>query len=231
MEEIKSSAVRITAVSKIYTSGSRSCTVLGSIDYASRSNTLDLFLGPSGSGKTTFLAVSAGLLKPDRGSVELFGNDIGTLSRKELQQLRAKRLSFIFQNFLLISSMSLFSNILLAAGIAGVKQPREKVLAAMEELRIEQLQKLYPEEVSHGEKQRAVIARALVTGADLIFADEPTAALDRSQAESVMKILKGLTEQHNCSVLVASHDPVLKDYADRSYNISEGRLTACAKNG
>jgi putative ABC transport system ATP-binding protein len=183
-------------------------------------------VGRNGSGKTTLLTLMAGLIEPSEGSVSLFGDDVGEYSEEELQRLRARRIGFIFQNFLLIESLSVLENITLVLRFAG-KEAGEARLAARNLLRqfdIDRLADRYPAKLSQGEKQRVAIARAIANGAELIIADEPSASLESSQGLEIIMLLRSLAKEGNRCVVVASHDLQLVEFADRVFRMRDGAI-------
>jgi len=189
---------------------------------------LVLLLGPSGSGKTTLLTLIAGLIEPSGGTVYLFGRNTEDYSTEELQQIRAERFGFIFQNFLLLDPLTVAGNVELVLQFAGnnPEQCRTKAEQLLEKFNIKHLAERLPANLSQGEKQRVAIVRALANNAELIIADEPTASLESGQGFEIIQMLHRLARQEGRCVVVASHDLRLAQFADRVLKMVDGSLTA-----
>ena len=218
--------LRLRGVTKRFEAAGNVYTALEGIDFTAGSGKLALLLGPSGSGKTTLLTVAAGFVGPTAGEVELFGTPLASYRPRALQQLRASRIGFVFQTFLLIDALSVAENVLLQLRFAGVsaQQARRRVQDALERVGIAELAGKRPTELSHGERQRIAIARALAIDAAVLIADEPTASLDSTQGERIIRMLHGYAEERGKCVLVASHDLRLRDYAHEICHMENGRI-------
>lgn len=225
-QKAKPTIVDVKNVSRIFNYNGKHTIAVNNISLRSSYGELLLILGPSGSGKTTLLTLIAGLIKPTSGNVFLFGNDIALYSSKELQQLRAKQIGFVFQNFLLIDSFNVEENISIVCRFAGLtcKQTRERTSQLLKQMHIEGLAKKYPPQLSQGEKQRAAIARATVVSSELIIADEPTASLETNQGFEVIELLHRYAIEENKSVIVASHDLRLMKFTDKILQIEDGKI-------
>ncbi len=221
-----STVVRLTNVLKVYQANGQSVPAVRDVSFIVKAGELVLLLGPSGSGKTTLLTLIAGLVQPTAGSAELLGKVIQHYSPKELQQLRASRLGFVFQNFLLIDALTVMENVTLVAQFNGnsKRQARKSASQVLEELHIHHLAEKYPTQLSHGEKQRVAVARALVNNPDLIIADEPTANLESGQGFEIIQVLHDYAKHYNRCVIVASHDLRIVEFADRVLRLEDGRL-------
>lgn len=218
--------VRLEDVNKIYRSNSHKSTGVKNISLGVPGGELLLLLGPSGSGKTTLLTLIAGLLEPTSGEVFLYNKNISEMKTRELQRLRAKRIGFIFQTFLLIDSLTALQNIDLVLRFAGrdKKHIRTEALNLLKQFEIESLAYKSPPSLSQGEKQRVAVARAIANNADLILADEPTASLETNQGMVIIDLLHNYARQNNKCVIVASHDLRLKNYADRILYLRDGEI-------
>lgn len=185
-----------------------------------------LLMGPSGSGKTTLLMLIAGLISADNGSVRLFGNHLSRYTQKELQALRAKRIGFIFQNFLLIDSLTVLENLTLVMHFCGINgaRARSRGLELLESLDIERHAQKYPVQLSHGEKQRVAVARAIANNPGLIIADEPTASLESRQGFEIISLLNEYKKEQHACIIAASHDIRIKEYADRVVWMEDGKI-------
>ena len=212
-------------VSKIYRINEHTSWGVKDIDFKAKPGELVLLLGPSGSGKTTLLTLIAGLLRPSEGSIRLFGNPIESYSNAELQSLRARKIGFIFQTFLLIDALTSSQNIELVMKFNSKqkREARKTTKALLKDLRIEYLADKLPASMSQGEKQRVAVARAVANNAELILADEPTASLDNENGSIIIELLSSFAGNNKC-VIVASHDLRLKKYADRIINLDNGMI-------
>jgi putative ABC transport system ATP-binding protein len=213
-------------VSKSFVVGGEAQPVLEDCTIRFEPGRLYLLLGPSGSGKTTLLTILAGFQRPSAGSVSLFGRRVEDYSRAELQKLRAGRISFVFQSFLLVDARSVAWNILFPARFAGLDRAEiaGRVSGALAQLGMAGRAGARAGDLSHGEKQRVVIARALVYRSPLVLADEPTASIDHEQGLFAMGLLRSLARDRGSCVLVASHDTRLAELADTVLRLDGRRL-------
>jgi len=217
---------RVLDATKIFGANEHKTTAVRNICFQASPGELVLLLGPSGSGKTTLLTLIAGLLKPTSGSVFLFGKDIERYSPRELQEVRATRIGFVFQTFLLIDSLTVVENVALVLHFAG--QSRADSLrnarTLLARLGIEGLARKFPPTLSQGEKQRAAVARAIANEADLVIADEPTASLETNQGFDIIQMLRTYAKTRKRCVVVASHDLRILQFCDRVLRIEDGVL-------
>lgn len=216
--------VRLEQVTKVFNGSGHPTTAVRDVSLEARRGETVLLMGPSGSGKTTLLTLIAGLARPTSGRVTLFGRGIEEFSARELQSLRAHRIGFIFQTFLLIDALTAAENIeiVLRFGLMRRAERAAKTRALLRELGVEHLASRFPGGLSQGEKQRVAIARALANDAELIIADEPTGSLETRQAVGIIELLHEQAKRRNTAVIVASHDLRLKDYADRTLRLQDG---------
>lgn len=193
---------------------------------------LVLLLGPSGSGKTTLLVLAAGLSRPTSGTVRLFGREIEDYGAAELQRLRAKKIGFIFQTFLLLDSLTAQENVAMVMRFNGdgERERQRRALALLDEFGVGYLSRQFPRTMSQGEKQRVAIARAMANRAELVIADEPTGSLESRQGFDVIRLLHGQTRQRNACVVAVSHDLRLAEFADRVFRLEDGVLTPWARD-
>ena len=156
--------------------------------------------------------------------VRLSGTNLRELSLQALQKLRAERMGFVFQTFHLIDALTVVENITLVLGFAGWNKSdaRRRALEQLSELRIEHLAPKFPRNLSHGEKQRVAMARAVANDADLILADEPTSSLESTQGFEIIQLLRKYAREENKCVIVASHDLRLLDFADKVIRLEDG---------
>jgi putative ABC transport system ATP-binding protein len=186
-----------------------------------------LLMGPSGSGKSTLLAVLSGLLRPDSGRVLALGQDLWQLSDRALQEFRLRHFGFIFQGYNLFPALTARQQleIILRWGRGvSARGARKKSEAMLSLLGLGNKFGLRPAQLSGGEKQRVAIGRALIKEPTFCFADEPTSALDWAHGEQVIELLRSAAHDRGATILVVAHDARIIPYADRVYNLEDGRL-------
>ncbi len=218
--------VSLNNVTKIYYTNEHKTAGVKSVDLDISKGEMLLILGPSGSGKTTLLTLIAGLIKPSNGKVNLFGKNIEEYSNGDLQKLRAEKIGFVFQTFLLIDSLSVIENIMLVQKFLKKDKLEafEKSYLLLKQFGIEHLAKKSPHKLSQGEKQRTALVRAIANDAELILADEPTASLEAEQGFQIIKRIHQFAKEENRCVVVVSHDLRLKEFADRILWLENGIL-------
>lgn len=226
-EEKLMSLLEVKNVKKIYTTrfGSNRVEALRDVNFTVERGEYVAIMGESGSGKTTLLNILAALDKPTEGKVYLKDRDLGKLKEKEIATFRRQNLGFVFQDFNLLDTFSLKDNIFLPLVLSGKKYPEmEKRLKPIaEKLGIEKLLEKYPYEVSGGQKQRAAIARALITKPQLILADEPSGALDSKAADSLMNLFTTINQEGQTIVMV-THSVKVASSAKRVLFIKDGKV-------
>jgi putative ABC transport system ATP-binding protein len=182
-------------------------------------------MGPSGSGKSTLLQLAAGLDRPTSGSVVLDGVDLRELGEVPLTRFRRERIGFVFQAYNLLPALSVEQNVALPLRLARRKPKKEELSAVIERVGLGERRRHRPAELSGGEQQRAAIARALITRPAVIFADEPTGALDTGRAHEILRLLRdAVAEEHRQTVVMVTHDPTAASYAERVVFLVDGRL-------
>ena len=174
-------------------------------------------MGPSGCGKTTFMHLISGLIRPQRGSIEINGQEITGLSEWAMDRVRGKEIGIVFQRLHLMPAISLLNNLLLAQKLARVDANKLVALELLQRLGIEEFADTLPSNLSQGQAQRAAIARALVHKPSLVIADEPTSALDSGNAKEAIELLSELSETANFALLVVTHDERVRSAMDRVY--------------
>ena len=219
--------LEVNNLEKIYTTrfGGSSVQALRNVSFSVEAGEYVAIMGESGSGKTTLLNILAALDRPTRGKVLLEGRDITSISEKELSAFRRNNLGFVFQDFNLLDTFNLMDNILLPLVLSGKKyhemNQRLKPLASM--LGISELLYKYPYEVSGGQKQRAAVARALITHPKLILADEPTGALDSRSSDDLLQMF-GRINQSGQTILMVTHSVKAASHAKRVLFIKDGEV-------
>ncbi len=219
--------LEIRHVKKIYTTrfGGNQVTALRDVNFAVEAGEYVAIMGESGAGKTTLLNILAALDKPSSGEVLLDGHDITQISDKELSAFRRDHLGFVFQDFNLLDTFSLRDNIYLPLVLAGrpYKEMETRLLPIAERLGITELLEKYPYEVSGGQKQRAAVARALITNPRLILADEPTGALDSHTTDSLLSLFSAINEGGQ-TLLMVTHSVKAASHAGRVLFLRDGEV-------
>lgn len=218
---------RLDRVAKSYGAGGMA---VRGVSLAVEPGEMVLLVGPSGSGKTTLLTLIAGLLRPDEGTVRLFGEDLASCPPGRMQHLRARRIGFVFQTFQLIDALTAAENVALALRFGGARpaEARRRAHTLLGERGIGHLANKKPAAMSQGEKQRVAIARAVANQPDLVLADEPTASLETPQGLAVIELLRDYALSKGRSVIVATHDLRMVEFATRVLRVEDGRIVPFA---
>ncbi|MDQ1016568.1 ABC transporter ATP-binding protein [Streptomyces afghaniensis] len=182
-------------------------------------------MGPSGSGKSTLLHCLAGIVMPDSGSITYNGREVTAMSDAERSALRRSEFGFVFQFGQLVPELTCVENVALPLRLSGSsrKDAERTALAWMERLEVDELRKKRPGEVSGGQGQRVAVARSLVTNPRVVFADEPTGALDSFNGERVMELLTDAARSANTAVVLVTHEARVAAYSDREIVVRDGR--------
>lgn len=219
--------LEVKNLKKIYTTrfGASQVQALSDVSFSVEKGEYVAIMGESGSGKTTLLNILAALDKPSGGTVLLNGRDIKGIKDKEMAAFRRKNLGFVFQEFNLLDTFSIEDNIYLPLVLAGEKygQMREKLDQIAGRLGLAELLKKYPYEVSGGQKQRAAVARALITRPQLILADEPTGALDSRSSDELMKLFSQVNREGQ-TILMVTHSVKAASSVGRVLFIRDGQV-------
>lgn len=226
-------AAEIKNLMKTYGARGFQTKVLKGIDLTIYKHDFIAIMGPSGSGKTTLLNILSTIDKPTAGTVMLDGQDITRASNRELSRLRREKIGFIFQDYNLLDTMTLQDNMALPLSLDGVSGKvcieKARELADMFGLK-EHLNK-YPYQLSGGQKQRGAACRALITEPELIFADEPTGALDSRAGRELLECLKMVNDKGRATILMVTHDPFCASYAKDVCMLSDGVITCRISRG
>jgi ABC-type lipoprotein export system ATPase subunit len=181
--------------------------------------------GPSGSGKSTLLNLIGGLLRPERGTLEVEGRRLDSLGEAERRAHRIRTMGFVFQDFPLVGYLDVEENVLLPYRLNRALRlnpsVRRRSRELLDSLGIGEMRRSRPAELSQGEQQRVAIARALITEPSLLLADEPTAGLDQERSESVLDLLEGLTDDRHLTLVMVSHDPAVLSRFDTVVDLRE----------
>lgn len=217
-------AVRLDDVRKVHGEGHRAVTALDGVSVDFERGSFTAIMGPSGSGKSTLLHCAAGLDSPTSGAVMIAGTDIAGLNEKARTELRRRRVGFVFQAFNLVGSLTAAQNVELPTRFAGNRVPATEVTAALAAVGLEDRAGHRPAELSGGQQQRVALARALITRPDVLFADEPTGALDSRSSKDVLSLIRKLVDDHEQTTLMVTHDPLAASYADVAIFLEDGLI-------
>ncbi|MBK1830830.1 ABC transporter ATP-binding protein [Verrucomicrobiaceae bacterium R5-34] len=220
------SFISIRSLSKSYSKGKSTITPLENLSLDVPKGEFLALMGPSGSGKTTLLNLVAGIDTPTSGELNIDGRDIANLSRAELTRWRSKHVGYIFQLYHLVPILSAYENVELPLllGKASKSERRKKIEAALDLVGLSDRAHHRPSELSGGQEQRVAIARAIVHDPGLLVADEPTGDLDRESADSILRLLNQLANEHGKTIVMVTHDPKAADAAHRTLHLEKGQL-------
>lgn len=211
---------------KTYNNCGNETEVLHNISFRVDEGEFVCIMGASGSGKTTLLNCISTIDSITSGEVYLDNKNMRNLKSKDLSAFRRKKIGFIFQDYNLIDTLTIFENIALALSINGVKEKeiKERVISISKKLQIDSVLQKYPYEISGGQKQRCACARAIVNEPVLILADEPTGALDSISSKKLMELLSYMNSDLNETIIMVTHDPVCASYAKRVIFLKDGSI-------
>jgi len=227
---IDGAIIQASQVVKTYDTGSAKVEALKRIDFSVQRGEMVAVMGPSGCGKTTLLNCLSGLDSVDGGQIILDGNDLARMSDKKRTRYRAQRMGFIFQVYNLLPVLSAAENVELPLLVSGVRpsEAREKAMVALETVGLADWKDHRPAELSGGQRQRVTIARSLVNNPALVWADEPTGALDSHSANDIVDLLRALNLQSGLTIVVVTHDQSVGDRCDRIVRMRDGSIEPAA---
>jgi putative ABC transport system ATP-binding protein len=217
-------AVRLEAVSKVYGRGAGAVRALQGVSIALPYGTFTAVMGPSGSGKSTLLQTAAGLDRPTGGRAWIGPVDLSKLSQTRLTELRRDRVGFVFQAFNLLPSLTVEQNVTLPLRLAGRRADSRLVAEVLGRVGLTERRRHRPAELSGGQQQRVALARALITRPEVLFADEPTGALDLRASREVLGLFRQLVGTLGQTVVMVTHDPVAASRADAVLFLADGRI-------
>jgi len=213
-------------VTKSFSRGDKSARVLEQIDIEIYEGDFTVIMGPSGAGKSTLLYTLSGMDRPSDGAVFFRGREITSCTERQMASLRADEFGFVFQETRLVTSLSLYENILLAGFVSGKlteAEARRRADALAEQMDLGEAKERLPSAVSGGEAQRAAVARAVIGMPSILFADEPTGALNRKNSEEVMRIFSSLAAQGQ-TILLVTHDTRAALHGSRILYLEDGKI-------
>jgi ABC-type lipoprotein export system ATPase subunit len=213
-------------VVKHYASGGEVVRAVDGVSLEIAAGELVALFGPSGSGKSTLLMVAAAVLRPDSGGVYVGGDEVSAFSPRDAARYRMHQLGFIRQSVELMGGASAVNNaaLKLFGTRVSVREARRRVTPLLEELGLSERLRHRPDQLSMGERQRVMIARALSTDPRVVLADEPTGALDSHRTHEVLDLLRSFTKERQVATLLVTHDAQAAEYADRVYTLEDGAL-------
>jgi putative ABC transport system ATP-binding protein len=218
------SAARVVDASKSFGSGDAAVKALRDVSVAFDAGVFTAIMGPSGSGKSTLLHCLAGLDDLTSGHALIGDTDLATLSDRQRTLLRRDRMGFVFQSFNLLPTLTAEENITLPCDLAGHAPDRRWLDTVVGTLKLEDRLSHKPSELSGGQQQRVAVARALVSRPDVVFADEPTGALDSRSSAELLVFLRAAVDDLGQTVVMVTHDPVAASYADRVVFLADGTV-------
>lgn len=221
------SLVQAVGLEKSYRVGEVIVPAIRGADFTIEPASFVSFVGPSGSGKSTLLNMIGCLDRPSGGRLTVLDTDVGTLDRKQAATFRGAHIGFVFQDFNLVPVLSVYENVeypLVMVQNRPVAQRRARVLELLEAVGMSDQADKRPDQLSGGQKQRVAVARALVTRAKLVLADEPTANLDHATAYRVIELMKKMRDEFGTTFLFSTHDPKIMEAAEVIYALEDGRI-------
>jgi len=221
--------LNVSSLKKSYSSGSGSLTVLDDISFSIEEGETFAIVGPSGSGKTTLLGLSAGLDRPDSGTIELCGVEISTLNEDERALLRNKKVGFIFQDFQLLPTLTAQENVAVPLELQGAKNASVKAEILLDKVGLADRMHHYPSQLSGGEQQRVALARAFSNTPSILFADEPTGELDEATGQKIIQLLFDLNKEAGTTLVIITHDMELARKTQRILRLKGGKISTDQK--
>ena len=218
--------VELEDVAKVYRQGEQQVEALRGITMTVDRGEFTAISGPSGSGKTTALNLIGALDTPTSGTVRVDGTDLSTLTGKQRSQLRRDRIGFVFQAYNLLPILSAYENAEIVMAVQGIDQQerRRRVFDLLARVGLEGLEDRRPSELSGGQQQRVAIARAIAASPAVVLADEPTANVDSTTADTLLEMMEGLNRDQGVTFLFSTHDPRVMERARRVIRLVDGRI-------
>ncbi|WP_372861664.1 ABC transporter ATP-binding protein [Pseudoalteromonas sp.] len=216
--------IQVNGLSKVVSTFEGELSILSDISFNVKHGESVAVVGTSGSGKSTLLSLLAGLDTASSGEVVLDGEPLHKLDEEARAALRAAKVGFVFQSFMLVQSLTALENVMLPAELAGEHDAKEQALALLEKVGLSHRIDHYPSQLSGGEQQRVAIARAFVGSPKILFADEPSANLDSKNGHMIESLLFDLNKQNGTTLILVTHDEALAQKCERIIQIEAGEL-------
>jgi putative ABC transport system ATP-binding protein len=216
--------IQVKGLGKTVSTFEGDLTILSDINFSVKSGESIAIVGASGSGKSTLLSLLAGLDVASAGDVYLDGDSLKSLDEEARAQVRAKKVGFVFQSFMLVQSLTALENVMLPAELAGEPNAKQQALELLEKVGLAHRLGHYPSQLSGGEQQRVAIARAFVGTPKILFADEPSANLDSKNGHLIENLLFDLNKANGTTLVLVTHDEQLAEKCDRVIHIEGGKL-------
>jgi putative ABC transport system ATP-binding protein len=216
--------VELRDVSLGFGSGAARVTALASIDLTLKPGLFTVIAGPSGSGTTSLISIISAMMLPDGGSVRVGDQDLTRLSPARRSAFRREKIGYIFQSFRLMPALNADENIRLSLELRGCDRVRQRASHALEIVGLAAKSRLLPDQMSHGEKQRVAVARAIAHQPMIVLADEPTASLDAAAGAQITRLLEAIANDSERIVAVVTHDPRVLPLANRVIELEDGRI-------
>jgi len=219
--------IEINGAKKQYGEGEAAIYALNGVDFTLEKGKICVILGPSGSGKSTLLNMIGGLDSLDLGSIQVDGEQITGLTKKELTTYRKKNIGFVFQFYNLIPDLTVEENVQVVAEIAASPLDTDEILKALD---IEKYRYRFPRELSGGQQQRVAIARAMVKNPKLLLCDELTGALDTKSSRSVLRFVEKVNREYGTTTVIITHNEAIAELADTVIRIKDGEVASVKEN-
>lgn len=219
----KNLILKLEDVSKKYRYGDQIVTALDNVNLEIKTGEIIVILGPSGAGKTTLLNVLSGLDRPSEGKIMFEGKDIAKYSESKITKFRKDNLGFIFQTYNLLEHLNVYENVMVGASL-GKNKNKEHINKIIDVVGLSKHKKKYMHELSGGEQQRVSIARAIVKNPKIMFADEPTGALDEKTGKKVLETLVKVNETLGTTMIIVTHNPGIAKIGDRILHVNSGKI-------
>lgn len=219
----KNVILKLEDVSKKYRYGDQIVTALDNVNLEIKTGEIIVILGPSGAGKTTLLNVLSGLDRPSEGKIMFEGKDIAKYSESKITKFRKDNLGFIFQAYNLLEHLNVYENVMVGASL-GKNKNKEHINKIIDVVGLSKHKKKYMHELSGGEQQRVSIARAIVKNPKIMFADEPTGALDEKTGKKVLETLVKVNETLGTTMIIVTHNPGIAKIGDRILHVNSGKI-------
>ncbi|MDQ2043436.1 ABC transporter ATP-binding protein [Pseudoalteromonas sp. 20-92] len=216
--------IQVNGLSKVVSTFEGELPILSDISFNVKHGESVAIVGTSGSGKSTLLSLLAGLDTASSGEVFLDGEPLHNLDEEERAALRAAKIGFVFQSFMLVQSLTALENVMLPAELAGESDAKEQAIALLEKVGLSHRIDHYPSQLSGGEQQRVAIARAFIGTPKILFADEPSANLDSKNGKMIESLLFDLNTQHGTTLILVTHDEGLAQKCEHIIQIEAGLL-------